>query len=199
MKRAIHRSHSVRGRKSASGRHWGGVRNYWSGYRFTVEGTIHTHSSARGQGFGTELFKTLFERMPFRSTRRSREWIPRIQHLFDFSNASDLSESLTCGKWGTNSADFWMSYCFNIGLQRLPRCPHSWAAQDMCVRLGDSRSRTRGSGADEGVRPTGVTLGCAALPASQVQPLAPDFVHEHGALPVRACGKRHRVCHHATS
>ena len=31
----------------------------WPGYRFTVEGTIHVHPSARGRGVGTELLKTL--------------------------------------------------------------------------------------------------------------------------------------------
>jgi|ERR1035441_3257785 L-amino acid N-acyltransferase YncA len=34
----------------------------WPGYRFTVEGTIHIHSSARGQGVGTELLKALIVR-----------------------------------------------------------------------------------------------------------------------------------------
>jgi L-amino acid N-acyltransferase len=31
----------------------------WPGYRFTVECTIHIHSSSRGQGIGTELLKQL--------------------------------------------------------------------------------------------------------------------------------------------
>lgn len=31
----------------------------WPGYRFTVEGTIHIHSAARGRGIGTELLKAL--------------------------------------------------------------------------------------------------------------------------------------------
>jgi L-amino acid N-acyltransferase YncA len=34
----------------------------WPGYRFSVEGTIHIHSSSRGQGVGTELLKTLLHR-----------------------------------------------------------------------------------------------------------------------------------------
>src|SRR5450755_908487 len=34
----------------------------WPGYRFTVEGTIHIHSSSRGQGVGTELLKALIAR-----------------------------------------------------------------------------------------------------------------------------------------
>lgn len=34
----------------------------WPGYRFTVEGTIHIHSRARGQGIGTELLKALVAR-----------------------------------------------------------------------------------------------------------------------------------------
>ena len=34
----------------------------WPGYRFTVEGTIHIHSSSRGQGVGTELLKRLLHR-----------------------------------------------------------------------------------------------------------------------------------------
>lgn len=34
----------------------------WPGYRFTVEGTIHIHSSSRGQGVGTELLKVLLDR-----------------------------------------------------------------------------------------------------------------------------------------
>ncbi len=34
----------------------------WPGYRFTVEGTIHINSSARGQGIGTEILKTLIIR-----------------------------------------------------------------------------------------------------------------------------------------
>jgi len=34
----------------------------WPGYRFTVEGTIHIHSSSRGQGVGTELLKALIVR-----------------------------------------------------------------------------------------------------------------------------------------
>jgi L-amino acid N-acyltransferase len=34
----------------------------WPGYRFTVEGTIHIHSSARGRGVGTGLLETLIER-----------------------------------------------------------------------------------------------------------------------------------------
>ncbi|MGH9342754.1 MAG: GNAT family N-acetyltransferase [Terriglobia bacterium] len=34
----------------------------WPGYRFTVEGTIHIHASARGQGVGTELLKELVSR-----------------------------------------------------------------------------------------------------------------------------------------
>ncbi len=34
----------------------------WPGYRFTVEGTIHIHSSTRGQGVGTELLKSLITR-----------------------------------------------------------------------------------------------------------------------------------------
>lgn len=31
----------------------------WPGYRFTVEGTIHMHSSTRGQGVGTQVLKAL--------------------------------------------------------------------------------------------------------------------------------------------
>ena len=31
----------------------------WPGYRFTVEGTIHIHSSSRGRGIGTALLKEL--------------------------------------------------------------------------------------------------------------------------------------------
>jgi L-amino acid N-acyltransferase YncA len=31
----------------------------WPGYRFTVEGTVHIHSSARGQGVGTALLEEL--------------------------------------------------------------------------------------------------------------------------------------------
>jgi L-amino acid N-acyltransferase YncA len=31
----------------------------WPGYRFTVEGTVHIHSSARGHGVGTALLKEL--------------------------------------------------------------------------------------------------------------------------------------------
>lgn len=31
----------------------------WPGYRFSVEGTIHIHSSQRGRGIGTELLKAL--------------------------------------------------------------------------------------------------------------------------------------------
>ena len=31
----------------------------WPGYRFTVEGTLHIHSSVRGQGIGTELLTEL--------------------------------------------------------------------------------------------------------------------------------------------
>lgn len=34
----------------------------WPGYRFTVEATIHIHSSARGQGVGTEILKVLVSR-----------------------------------------------------------------------------------------------------------------------------------------
>jgi L-amino acid N-acyltransferase YncA len=34
----------------------------WPGYRFTVEGTIHIHSSSRGHGVGTELLKALVHR-----------------------------------------------------------------------------------------------------------------------------------------
>lgn len=34
----------------------------WPGYRFSVEGTIHIHSSSRGQGVGTELLKELITR-----------------------------------------------------------------------------------------------------------------------------------------
>jgi L-amino acid N-acyltransferase YncA len=34
----------------------------WPGYRFTVEGTIHIPSSARGQGVGTELLQALIVR-----------------------------------------------------------------------------------------------------------------------------------------
>ena len=34
----------------------------WPGYRFTVEGTVHIHADARGQGVGTELLKTILER-----------------------------------------------------------------------------------------------------------------------------------------
>jgi L-amino acid N-acyltransferase YncA len=34
----------------------------WPGYRFTVEGTIHIDSRARGQGIGTALLKTLIIR-----------------------------------------------------------------------------------------------------------------------------------------
>jgi L-amino acid N-acyltransferase len=34
----------------------------WPGYRFTVEGTIHIHASARGKGVGTQLLKQLVER-----------------------------------------------------------------------------------------------------------------------------------------
>ena len=34
----------------------------WPGYRFTVEGTIHIHSLARGQGVGTEILKGLIVR-----------------------------------------------------------------------------------------------------------------------------------------
>jgi L-amino acid N-acyltransferase len=34
----------------------------WPGYRFTVEGTIHIHSSSRGQGIGTGLLRELVSR-----------------------------------------------------------------------------------------------------------------------------------------
>jgi phosphinothricin acetyltransferase len=34
----------------------------WPGYRLTVEGTIHIHPSARGQGVGTEILKVLVSR-----------------------------------------------------------------------------------------------------------------------------------------
>ena len=34
----------------------------WPGYRFTVEGTVHIHPGARGQGVGTELLKTILAR-----------------------------------------------------------------------------------------------------------------------------------------
>jgi L-amino acid N-acyltransferase YncA len=34
----------------------------WPGYRFTVEGTIHIRSSARGHGIGSELLKELVAR-----------------------------------------------------------------------------------------------------------------------------------------
>ena len=34
----------------------------WPGYRFTVEGTIHIHSSARGQGIGTRLMNEIADR-----------------------------------------------------------------------------------------------------------------------------------------
>jgi L-amino acid N-acyltransferase len=34
----------------------------WPGYRFTVEGTVHIHSSIRGQGIGTELLMELIAR-----------------------------------------------------------------------------------------------------------------------------------------
>lgn len=34
----------------------------WPGYRFTVEGTIHIHASARGQGIGKALLSELIRR-----------------------------------------------------------------------------------------------------------------------------------------
>jgi phosphinothricin acetyltransferase len=34
----------------------------WPGYRFTVEGTVHIRSGARGQGVGTQLLKALATR-----------------------------------------------------------------------------------------------------------------------------------------
>jgi L-amino acid N-acyltransferase len=34
----------------------------WPGYRYTVEGTIHIHSAARGRGVGSGLLETLLER-----------------------------------------------------------------------------------------------------------------------------------------
>ena len=34
----------------------------WPGYRFTVEGTVHIHANARGQGVGTALLKANVER-----------------------------------------------------------------------------------------------------------------------------------------
>ncbi len=34
----------------------------WPGYRFTVEGTVHIHSSIRGRGVGTELLMELIAR-----------------------------------------------------------------------------------------------------------------------------------------
>jgi phosphinothricin acetyltransferase len=34
----------------------------WPGYRFTVEGTVHIHQGARGQGVGTLLLKMLVQR-----------------------------------------------------------------------------------------------------------------------------------------
>ena len=34
----------------------------WPGYRYTVEGTVHIQSDARGQGVGTELLKAILER-----------------------------------------------------------------------------------------------------------------------------------------
>jgi L-amino acid N-acyltransferase YncA len=34
----------------------------WPGYRFTVEGTLHIHSSSRGQGIGTRLLEELIVR-----------------------------------------------------------------------------------------------------------------------------------------
>ena len=34
----------------------------WPGYRFTVEGTIHIHASARGQGIGKALLAELIRR-----------------------------------------------------------------------------------------------------------------------------------------
>jgi phosphinothricin acetyltransferase len=33
----------------------------WPGYRFTVEGTVHIHSSTRGQGVGTKLLTELIQ------------------------------------------------------------------------------------------------------------------------------------------
>ena len=34
----------------------------WPGYQFTVEGTVHIRSGARGQGIGTQLLKNLIQR-----------------------------------------------------------------------------------------------------------------------------------------
>jgi L-amino acid N-acyltransferase len=34
----------------------------WPGYRYTVEGTIHIHSAARGRGVGSGLLEALIER-----------------------------------------------------------------------------------------------------------------------------------------
>lgn len=34
----------------------------WPGYRYTVEGTVHIHSAARGQGIGTDLLKAILAR-----------------------------------------------------------------------------------------------------------------------------------------
>ena len=34
----------------------------WTGYRFTVEGTVHIHSGSRGQGVGTGLLKAILAR-----------------------------------------------------------------------------------------------------------------------------------------
>jgi L-amino acid N-acyltransferase len=34
----------------------------WPGYRFTVEGTVHIHASARGQGVGTALLEEIIKR-----------------------------------------------------------------------------------------------------------------------------------------
>lgn len=34
----------------------------WPGYRYTVEGTVHIHSDARGKGVGTDLLKAILAR-----------------------------------------------------------------------------------------------------------------------------------------
>jgi phosphinothricin acetyltransferase len=34
----------------------------WPGYRFTIEGTVHVHSAARGQGIGSALLRELIMR-----------------------------------------------------------------------------------------------------------------------------------------
>jgi len=91
----------------------------WPGYRFTVEGTVHVHSSLRGQGVGTALLQELAAR-----ARSMGKHVPVAgvdagnDSSSAFWRASGLNGSRVFARPATNSIVFRTWFFFSSGSPR---------------------------------------------------------------------------------